>query len=202
MCDPSAEIEPLGLVPSHPSLRPADVFTSAAVHSRLAALMWGLPVPMRPVQVMIAPTRWFWTSAGHTCLTLIRSSGQVYITCPWSGVHMGGPTQTPVRCWSPWRERSRAVVAWGISGAWLANGRPGSPRRCGAGGLTRSWFVGPLLLWAGRLVWWVLRKVGPGRSWEMPEESKNKMMLKQKGGGGHCRISFNIFEYIMTCCDS
>ena len=31
----------------------------------------------------------------------------------------------------------------------------------------------------------------------MPEESKNKMMLKQKGGGGHCRISFNIFEYIM-----
>eukprot|EP00973_Karenia_brevis_P080384 11152692-Karenia_brevis.AAC.1 len=35
-CDPSAEIEPLGLIPSHPSLRPADVLSSAALPGRLA----------------------------------------------------------------------------------------------------------------------------------------------------------------------
>ena len=45
MCDPSAEIEPLGLVPSHPTLRPADVFTSAAVYGRLAALDVGVSSP-------------------------------------------------------------------------------------------------------------------------------------------------------------
>eukprot|EP00973_Karenia_brevis_P063325 8802808-Karenia_brevis.AAC.1 len=28
--DPSAEIEPLGLIPSYPTLRPADVLSSAA----------------------------------------------------------------------------------------------------------------------------------------------------------------------------
>ena len=44
-CDPSAEIEPLGLIPSHPTLRPADVFTSAALPGRLAALDVGVTSP-------------------------------------------------------------------------------------------------------------------------------------------------------------
>ena len=33
-CDPSAELEPLGLIPSHPTLRPADILTSAALPGR------------------------------------------------------------------------------------------------------------------------------------------------------------------------
>ena len=41
----SSRSAPLGLVPSHPSLRPADVFTSAAVHGRLAALDVGVTSP-------------------------------------------------------------------------------------------------------------------------------------------------------------
>ena len=44
-CDPSAEIEPLGLIPSRPTLRPADVFTSAALPGRLAALDVGVASP-------------------------------------------------------------------------------------------------------------------------------------------------------------
>ena len=43
--DPSAELEPLGLVTSHPSLRPADILTSAALPGRLAALDVGVSSP-------------------------------------------------------------------------------------------------------------------------------------------------------------
>ena len=45
LADPSAEAETLGLVPSHPSLRPADVLTSAALPGRLAALDVGVVSP-------------------------------------------------------------------------------------------------------------------------------------------------------------
>ena len=44
-CDPSAEIEPSGLITSHPLLRPADVLTSAALLGRLAALDVGVASP-------------------------------------------------------------------------------------------------------------------------------------------------------------
>ena len=44
-CDPSAELEPLGLIPSHPTLRPADIFTSVALPGRLAALDVGVASP-------------------------------------------------------------------------------------------------------------------------------------------------------------
>ena len=44
-CDPSAELEPLGLIPSHPTLRPAYILTSAALPSRLAALDVGVASP-------------------------------------------------------------------------------------------------------------------------------------------------------------
>ena len=44
-CDASAESEPLGLIPSHPTLRPADILTSAAVSGRLAALDVGIVSP-------------------------------------------------------------------------------------------------------------------------------------------------------------
>jgi len=43
--DPTAEEEPLGLIPSHPTLRPADVFTSAAHPGRLSALDVGVTSP-------------------------------------------------------------------------------------------------------------------------------------------------------------
>jgi hypothetical protein len=43
--DPTAELEPLGLIPGHPTLRPADVFTSAAVPGRLSALDVGICPP-------------------------------------------------------------------------------------------------------------------------------------------------------------
>jgi hypothetical protein len=43
--DPTAELEPLGLIPGHPTLRPADVFTSAAVPGRLSALDVGICSP-------------------------------------------------------------------------------------------------------------------------------------------------------------
>ena len=45
LADPSACIEPLGLVPSAPTLRPADVFTSAAIPGRMAALDVGVACP-------------------------------------------------------------------------------------------------------------------------------------------------------------
>ena len=44
-CDPCAEIEPLGLIPSHPTLRPADILTSAAFPGRSAALDVGVASP-------------------------------------------------------------------------------------------------------------------------------------------------------------
>ena len=44
-CDPNAELEPLGLITSHPTLRPADVLTSAALPGRLAALDVGVTSP-------------------------------------------------------------------------------------------------------------------------------------------------------------
>ena len=44
-CDSSAEAEPLGLIPSNPALRPADVFTSAATPGRLSALDVGICSP-------------------------------------------------------------------------------------------------------------------------------------------------------------
>eukprot|EP00973_Karenia_brevis_P055294 7688033-Karenia_brevis.AAC.1 len=42
--DPASELEPPGLIASHPTLRPADVFTSAAT-GRLAALDIGIVSP-------------------------------------------------------------------------------------------------------------------------------------------------------------
>ena len=44
-CDPSAELEPVGLVPSRPLLRPADILTSAVLPGRLAALDVGVASP-------------------------------------------------------------------------------------------------------------------------------------------------------------
>ena len=44
-CDPCAEIEALGLIASHPTLRPADILTSAALPSRSAALEVGVASP-------------------------------------------------------------------------------------------------------------------------------------------------------------
>ena len=44
-CDPNAELEPLGLITSHPMLRLADVLTSAALLGRLAALDVGVTSP-------------------------------------------------------------------------------------------------------------------------------------------------------------
>ena len=43
--DPNAELEPSGLITSHPTLRPADVLTSAALPGRLAALDVGVTSP-------------------------------------------------------------------------------------------------------------------------------------------------------------
>ena len=43
--DPAAELEPLGLIPSHPTLRPADVLTSAATPGRLSAVDVGVTSP-------------------------------------------------------------------------------------------------------------------------------------------------------------
>ena len=43
--DSNAGTEPLGPIPSHPSLRPADVFTSAATPGRLSALDVGICSP-------------------------------------------------------------------------------------------------------------------------------------------------------------
>ena len=43
--DPASETEPLGLIPSNPALRPADVFTSAAAPGRLSALDVGICSP-------------------------------------------------------------------------------------------------------------------------------------------------------------
>ena len=45
LADPSAATETLGLIPSAPTLRPADILTSAAVPSRLAALDVGITSP-------------------------------------------------------------------------------------------------------------------------------------------------------------
>ena len=44
-CDAGAEIEPVGLIASHPALRPADILTSAAIFGRLAALDVGIVAP-------------------------------------------------------------------------------------------------------------------------------------------------------------
>ena len=42
LADPSSATEALGLIPSAPALRPADILTSAALPGRLAALDIGL----------------------------------------------------------------------------------------------------------------------------------------------------------------
>ncbi len=57
--DPTAEEEPLGLIPSHPTLRPADVFTSAAHPGRLSALDVGVTSPEA-------------TAAGNDCAESMR----------------------------------------------------------------------------------------------------------------------------------
>ncbi len=44
-CDAGAETEPVGLIASHPALRPADILTSAAISGRLAALDVGIVAP-------------------------------------------------------------------------------------------------------------------------------------------------------------
>ena len=45
MADASAEKEPVGLIPSHPLLRPADVLTSATTDGRLSAMDVGICSP-------------------------------------------------------------------------------------------------------------------------------------------------------------
>ena len=45
LADSSTSLEPLGLIPSHPSLRPADLLCSAAYPGRLAALDVGVTSP-------------------------------------------------------------------------------------------------------------------------------------------------------------
>ena len=88
-CDPSAEIEPLGLIPSHPTLRPADVLTSAALPGRLAALDVGVASPHA-------------ASAGDDCtemrITGTNSMPKASRMCLLYGVHTG--VRTPTRCGS------------------------------------------------------------------------------------------------------
>ena len=45
LADPSSATETVGLVPSNPSLRPADILTSAALPGRMAALDIGITSP-------------------------------------------------------------------------------------------------------------------------------------------------------------
>jgi hypothetical protein len=45
LADPSADVETVGLIPSVPTLRPADILTSAALPGRLAALDIGITSP-------------------------------------------------------------------------------------------------------------------------------------------------------------
>ena len=45
LADPSTSVETVGLIPSAPALRPADIFTSAAIPGRLAALDIGVTSP-------------------------------------------------------------------------------------------------------------------------------------------------------------
>ena len=45
LADPTAAVETLGLIPSAPALRPADILTSAALPGRMAALDIGVTSP-------------------------------------------------------------------------------------------------------------------------------------------------------------
>ena len=94
-CDPSAEIEPLGLIPSHSAFRPANVLTSAALPGRLAALDVGVASP---------------NAAGAGCtVSMVATKHSNYADhqaelenegirfCRWSGVLMAD--RTPTRRW-------------------------------------------------------------------------------------------------------
>ena len=86
MSDPSAELEPLGLITSHPTLRPADVLTSAALPGRLAALDVGVASPDAAgagddcTQSMVASKRG--TYAAH--LDALGQAGIQYQPVVWS----------------------------------------------------------------------------------------------------------------------
>ena len=111
--DSSAETEPLGLIASQPTLRPADVFTSAATPGRLSALDVGICSPEA-------------AAAGDDCtegmrqrklnnyaahLGELEAQNVVYEPVTWSAFGRPHPATTKVlRCLSRRTARRRGLV--------------------------------------------------------------------------------------------
>jgi len=98
--DPAAEQEPLGLIVDHPTLRPADVLTSAALPGCLAALDIGVMAPEA-------------SGAGSDCAAAIRRrklgeydvyeddlrrAGLTYVPITWSAFGRPHPTTHAILC--------------------------------------------------------------------------------------------------------
>ena len=85
-CDPSAEIEPLGLIPSRPLLRPADILSSAALPGRLTAMDVGVASPHA-------------AGAGADCTQSMVLIKKVFYAPFFAELRSGGITYMPV-IWS------------------------------------------------------------------------------------------------------
>ena len=85
-CDLIAELESFGLITSHPTLRPADVLTSAALPGRLAALDVGVTCPdaagagIDCVESMVLAKRATYANHGDE----LRRAGITYQPVVWS----------------------------------------------------------------------------------------------------------------------
>ena len=95
-CDPGAETEPLGLIASHPALRPADILTSAAISGRLAALDVGIVAPEASGSGLDCTPPCMSTSRHATHPTRASSKGATCNTCPWSGARSADHTPKPL----------------------------------------------------------------------------------------------------------
>ena len=127
MCDPSAELEPLGLITSHPTLRPADVLTSAALPGRLAALdvgvLMGAHTLMRRGCCLRSPV--VLRGAGvRPASAALLGAGPVRLRLPFGGaapiwcLRAGLPRLRSGPSWCVGPRRLRRLAVWGVPWVW------------------------------------------------------------------------------------
>jgi hypothetical protein len=95
--DPSAEMEPLGLIPSAPTLRPADVLTTATCNGLAAALDVGITSP-------------HCGAAGNDCLASMYERKRGTYAPHFNELSANGITYNPI-VWSAYGRPHEAAIA-------------------------------------------------------------------------------------------
>jgi hypothetical protein len=135
--DPSAEREAIGLIPSHPLLRPADILTTATASGRTTAFDVSITSPDNGAAGDDCCKRCMRPNKPDTLHTLPNSNVMGLTTFPSCGAHSEGLMQPRSPLYAPWLAKPRDDEG-------TKTRRASKPARCTAypwryGAATRPW---------------------------------------------------------------